>query len=343
MSSEFTENDESTSSNDYTKYGITDTPKATVTTAWGKTKTFAGLYPKEWAFVGISLVNILLAVGLTLYSFIHVIQENPQSPDFTFALLLLINASFCLFYVIHGVLREREYELYVLIIAILVVLVYCIVEYAFLNVNGRTTVKLVRMILACVMAPVNIYLAWAVAHDFGYLEFRIVGASEYLQHLYQQASIFSCLLKFDIQVTSSFVLLALKEGVDLDLMEKITLGVGVPYTIAWAILGWVVLKREIRIGALVFAVIGLAKPAYYIYKIVKLYIQVFDVNIHVTSTILYSLLTAGALAILVWIIVMLELKTVFNNFGKGLRERAFDLLATEKTSLLTGRRSRRRY
>lgn len=46
---------------------------------------------------------------------------------------------------LHGVLRERAYELYVFIIAILVVLVYCIVEYAFLNVEGRTTVKLVSI------------------------------------------------------------------------------------------------------------------------------------------------------------------------------------------------------
>lgn len=54
-------------------------------------------------------------------------------------------AAFCTFYMLHGVLRERAYELYVFIIAILVVLVYCIVEYAFLNVEGRTTVKLVSI------------------------------------------------------------------------------------------------------------------------------------------------------------------------------------------------------
>ena len=58
-------------------------------------------------------------------------------------IIFLSVAVFCLFYVFHGLLRERIYELYVLIIAIIVVLLYCIVEYAFLNVDGRTTIKLV--------------------------------------------------------------------------------------------------------------------------------------------------------------------------------------------------------
>jgi len=39
----------------------------------------------------------------------------------------------------------------------------------------------VRVILAFVLGVPNMYLAWAVAKHFGYLQFRIVGASEYLQ------------------------------------------------------------------------------------------------------------------------------------------------------------------
>jgi hypothetical protein len=50
---------------------------------------------------------------------------------------------------------------------------------------------------------VNIYLAIRVAMEFGFLSFRIVGASEMLQGLYKQAAAFSCLLKFDLQVAVS--------------------------------------------------------------------------------------------------------------------------------------------
>lgn len=328
-------------SSGYSKYGITDLPKTSVATAWGQTKTCAGLSVKEWVFIVVSVVNILVAIGLTLVRFIDVIIHDPAKPDFTFALLLLVNAASCLFYVGHGVLRERVYELYVFIIAILVVLVYCIVEYAFLNVEGRSTLKLVRLILACVLAPPNIFLAWSVAQHFGYLQFRIVGASEYLQHLYQQASIFSCLLKFDVQVTTSFVILVLEEGTDLNLLEQITIGVGIPYALLWNIMGWFVLRRESKVGAWVFAFLGIVKPAYYIFKLVKMYRDLDDSNSKLTDTIVYSLLAAGMLALLVWLMIMAELIVVYRNFGQGLKERAYDRMASENTSLLTGRRSRR--
>jgi len=47
------------------------------------------------------------------------------------------------FYTLHGVLRERRYELYVQVVAILIILLYCIVEYS-VNVEGRKTIKLVN-------------------------------------------------------------------------------------------------------------------------------------------------------------------------------------------------------
>ncbi|KAK3102786.1 hypothetical protein FSP39_013904, partial [Pinctada imbricata] len=234
-----------------------------------QTKTCARLSYREWSFLIISVCNILAAVGLTIYRLVKVSIDDPSSADFTFALLLLLNAVFCLFYTFHGLLRERIYELYVLIVAIIVVLVYCIVEYAFMNVDGRTTVKLVRLILICVLAPPNIYLAWSVAQQFGYLQFKIVGASEFLQHLYQQASIFSCLLKFDIQVTASVVILVLKDGTSVSEFEVIALSVGLPYSVLWNILGWFVLRREWKFGAYLFAFLGLAKPVYYILEVVK--------------------------------------------------------------------------
>ncbi|XP_064605138.1 uncharacterized protein LOC135470248 [Liolophura sinensis] len=323
-------------STDYTQYGITDIPKTTVHTAWGRSRTFAGLHFKDWLFISVSLVNILAAIGLTIYRLVVVVKENSDSPDFTFTVLLLINAAFCTFYMLHGVLRERAYELYVFIIAILVVLVYCIIEYAFLNVEGRTTVKLVRMIAACILAPPNIYLAWSVARDFGYLEFKIVGASEVLQNMYKRASIFFCLMKFDLQVTSSFVLLALKEGTSLDILEQVSLGVGIPYTFLWGLLGWFMMEREIKALAWVFMVTGLVKPSYYIFKIVKVYMDL-STNKDLSSTIIYSLLAAGALCLLVWIILMLELPVVYRNFGKGLKEKAFAKKVNESTGLLSNK------
>lgn len=321
-------------SNDYSRYGIVDVPKYTTTTAFGKTKTFAGLFPREWLFVTVSLVNLLTAIGLTLYRLVQVLEDDSKSPDFTFTLLLLVNAGFCLFYVFHGVLRERVYELYAFMVAILVVVMYCVLEYFVFNPDGQTVIKLARLIIAAVMAPPNIFLAFIVSQNFGYLEFRIVGASEFLQILYRQAAIFSCLLKFDLQAAISVVVLALREGTSMSLTETVSLGVGIPFCLLWCLFGWVTLRREWRHGAWLFALLGLIKPAYYIYKVIEEYLKIDEEDKESEQTITNSLIAAAAIGILVWMVLMFELVYVYKNFGKGLRERV-QLVATEKTGLLT--------
>ncbi|XP_048741786.1 uncharacterized protein LOC125655506 [Ostrea edulis] len=327
-------------STEYSKYGIRDAPKTAIVTPLGQTRTCAKLNAKEAVFLVVSIVNILTALGLTLYRFITVIKEGKSdSSDFTFALILIINGAFCIFYVLHGLLREKKYELYVLILAVLVVLVYCVVEYI-VNVRGRSTLKLVRLILAVVLAPPNVILAWSVASHFGYLTFRIVGASEYLQHLFKQASIFSSLLKFDVQVTASFVVLVLKDGTELNDFQIVALSVGLPYSVLWNIYGWITLRREWKTSAWIFAFLGLAKPSYYIYQIIREFNRLNE-DAKIDEIIVYSSLVAGTLALLIWLIIMIELVTVYRNFGKGLRERAFDVLASENTSLITGRRVHR--
>ncbi|GFO21262.1 hypothetical protein PoB_004776700, partial [Plakobranchus ocellatus] len=298
------------------------------------TKTFAGLFPREWLFIIVSLINLLTAVGLTISRLVMVVQNDSRSPDFTFAVLLLVNSGFCLFYVFHGVLRERVYELYVFMFAILVVVMYCVLEYFVFNPDGQKTIKLVRLILVTVLAPPNIFLAFVVAQNFGYLEFRIVGASEYLQMLYRQAAVFSCLLKFDLQCAISVVVLALRDGTKLSAVEMVSLGVGFPFSVLWCILGWISLRREWRRGMLLFAGLGVLKPAYYLYKIITEYLRLDSNDTGQVQTVIDSLIAAGAIGILVWLLLMFELVSVYRNFGKGLRERVA-LIASEKTGLLT--------
>lgn len=314
------ENDSHSESGDYSRFGIPDVPKTTVTTPFGKTKTLVGLITKEKWFLALSLVNIVAAVGLTLYRLIYVAINDPTNTDFTFTLLIIINSVFVAFYAVHGVLRERKYELYVQILAILVILVYCIAEYS-VNTKRHNDVKLARLILACILAPPNIVLAVLVARDFGELEFRIAGASEHLQYIYNQAAIFSCWLKFDLQVTVSFVVLVLKEGTaNIGTLEIVTLAVGIPYTLLWDILGWFMLRLELKIGSYIFAFLGLVKPAYYIFKFVRLYQNIHD-NGEKASIVTYCVIISGALCLLAWCILMVELVYIYRNFGQGLKER----------------------
>ena len=57
-----------------------------------QSKTLAGLYTREWAFLILSFINITAAVSLTLVRMVQVLEDDPKSSDFTFTILLLINA-----------------------------------------------------------------------------------------------------------------------------------------------------------------------------------------------------------------------------------------------------------
>ncbi|KAI0209978.1 hypothetical protein LSAT2_005315 [Lamellibrachia satsuma] len=314
--------------------------QTTTVTFMGETrKTFAGLMIIEWAFLAVSVVNIVATIGLTIERMVIVVQSDPTNSDFTFALLLLVNAVFCLIYAVHGLLREREYELYVLVAAIAVVLTFCVLGYS-INPNKRTQVKLIRLILASLLAPVNIVLAVIVARKFGWLEFRIVGASESFQNMYREVARFMDLLKFDFQVAVSFVILALRDGTSLSNPEIITVVLGLAVSLALMLLGWFSVRLEFIWCVVVVALLGIIEPVYVVYKMVNLFGSLpFKKD---TMTITYSTMAAGFLALLVRSLLMLEMCIVCKNFGKGLKERVFSEEATERTSLLTAPHRRHR-
>lgn len=313
----------------------------------GQRRTFAGLSILEWAFLLVSGVNIFITIGLTAERLVSA-RNDPESFDFTYSLLLLISALFCIFYVFNGVLRERQYEIYAFVGAVSLVLTYCIFDYSF-NPNGRTLVKLVRLIIGSILAPVNITLAFIVARQFGWLEFRIVGAAEALQQMYRQLCFFLSLQRFDLQAAASFLILVLKNGnIILDLEEKITLGIGVPLLVICFAVGFFAVLNEIRSLSFVFVFLSLLEPAYIIYKLVMIYLQNAEVDsclqsVSVACIHLYSSVGVGFFAFLVRSVLLYELCFVYRNFGNGLTERAFARLVDSERTGLLGRDCRGRY
>lgn len=297
----------------------------------GKRKQLTRLNSWEWSFAAISVVNVVACIVLSAIRLAEVINERKHSPDFTFTMLLIINSAFCLFYVVHGLLKELQYEIYVLILAILVVLVYCIIEYT-VNTEGHSRIKEARLIVVCITAPVNIILACKVAYDFGWLEFRILGAASDMLMMYRQVCWFFSLIKFDLQVAISFLVLILKNGQDAVGLEIIlVLSIGLSVSVIWSIFGALLVKRESKMFAWIFSLVGLAAPAFVIFKIIRAFQKYM---FHEYAMVLYSTLLIGALLILIRILVYFELILAYRNFGKGLRRRAFEEV-TERSGLLS--------
>lgn len=61
----------------------------------------------------------------------------------------------------------------------------------------------------------------------------------YIPVMYNEAARFISLLKFDFQVTLTLLILVLRNGIQIDLLEKIVLGVGIPFSLIWVLLGYI--------------------------------------------------------------------------------------------------------
>lgn len=232
--------------------------------ALGKKRPLKDLEKKEIAFAVISVVSSLVAIGLAIQ---RLATTSKGNPDFTFALIIIINALFCIYYVFHGLLAERPYEVIVMVLATFAVLIYIIVNYI---LSTQNDIKLARLVLACVLSPFIIVLGVIIAkeyHDSGRLIFRTVGADSMMQGFCKILFLFLGLQKFDLQLNVTMVLLILQSGTKVDTEDIIILSVGVPVTIFCFALGYFCVRWENKKLGIAYAASLILAPAYIIFKV----------------------------------------------------------------------------
>jgi hypothetical protein len=138
---------------------------------------------------------------------------------------------FLLFYAWHGVIREREFELWAFIGAVIILAVY--IFWSFF-VTPQTTVKIIRLVFFAAGSVPVVILAYSVSREFRWLEFRIVGADPILQGMYRSYSRCTTLLLFDVQVAASLLVLVYHPKLHASLAEQITIPLLVALTLLMA-------------------------------------------------------------------------------------------------------------
>jgi len=279
------------------------------------------LEPYEVAFVVLGLVSCLAALGMT----IERLATTPHtSNDFVFAFLLFVNILFIIYYVLHGVFMERPFEILVSLITVLIVMVYCIVDYA-TNEKKRSDLKLVRLIVVCLLGPVDIALSCLVAWKFfegpGNLIFRLVGGNVGLQRMCKTYYIFTAFLGFGLQMVIVLLVLLLlsSEKNTLADSEKWIIGIGVPLSCVAVLIGRLGARLENQIMMYAFMVFCTAQSAYIIFLFDKTGDKLGSAKPR--KKILYgSIIAAGAVGLAVQIGVISLSVLVMKNFGKGLKE-----------------------
>lgn len=244
MMSESSNFDDFEGSTTYTGYGIRGERQSVINTFVGPTKTFAKLRLREWSFLCLSIVNIMIALALTIDRLIKISKNRETgSAEFTFAVLLLFNEAISLLYVFHALLREKKYEIGVYCLTIIIVVVYCSIEYG-VNDDDRTVLKLVRLILAVVLGFINIVLACFVANDFGVLKFKTAGALESKQEIYTIGSLLSTALMLDCQLMLSIMVMEFLDGTSVKCLQIFGIILAVSLNAPWFVLGWYLILRK---------------------------------------------------------------------------------------------------
>lgn len=305
---------------------------STKKTALGKAKVYEKLTRWEKLFLLSSLVSFAAVLGLTIQR-LTVLEQS--SPNFSFALVLLLNIVFCLYYAFNGVFREREFELYAFIAAAVIVLFYVIIEFI-VNSNQRDGYKIARLAVICVLAPIDIALCWKSIQEFGWLEFNIVGATESLQIAYRTVCRFSALLNFDIQLQFSLIILVISNFTQLSTLEKVVIGLGIGISVVLFIVGQLAVQTESVVMVAIFVILSVCEPGYIVYKFAKtiVFLSYGVVPAGGSALILdISIFVVGCIALIVRIALILLMNQAYRNFNKGLKDKSYGCCTVDSSLL----------
>nr|XP_042903955.1 uncharacterized protein LOC107439631 [Parasteatoda tepidariorum] len=155
------------------------------------------------------------------------------------------------------------------------------------------------------------------------LVFYTVGATASLQKSCQIYYICSSLLKFDMQLQLSMLVLVMGKA-DVILLgettQTIILASGIPVTFLFILVGFLGLRYENKSLMILFYILALAEPTYITYKFI--YIVTTHSNI---DAIYNSTFVCGSFALIIWMLLIFSTSYfAIYHFGKGLKERMFE-------------------
>ncbi|XP_077998080.1 uncharacterized protein LOC144451169 [Glandiceps talaboti] len=301
------------------------TTQTTSDTYFGKRRNYSDLDTKEIVFLTVSLLSILATIGLTIE---RIITVDKNHADFTFAILILINAVFILYYTLDGVFRERAFELAAFVIAVGIIIVYCITNYiGTFDEDKINVVKLSRLVLIGALGPIDIGLGIVLTIQYyksRNLIFRTVGANTEMQDMCSLMFFFEAVLKFDLQLQISIVVLILSTtGVTVTTIEISILVIGLIYCCIWVIVGYFAVRRESKPLAWIFLITSILEPVYLVYKMIDLGNNWSNFTKHDAMYLAIITIICAVFALVVRVVAVITMVKVYKNFGKGLKEVAY--------------------
>eukprot|EP00123_Amoebidium_parasiticum_P005844 comp16937_c0_seq1/m.15520 comp16937_c0_seq1/g.15520 ORF comp16937_c0_seq1/g.15520 comp16937_c0_seq1/m.15520 type:complete len:346 (-) comp16937_c0_seq1:426-1463(-) len=281
--------------------------------------------PDQWGklFMTFFSAEAIAVVGLCAYRLYKSIPiTDATRSDFVYTVCLLLNIPFCLYYCIHGTLRERHVELYAFVCATLLVTAYVFYQYFTEQHEGMSDPTsrshLVRLAVVCVCEPVNLVLALAVANRFGWVSFMTVGGDSVLAGMWHTYCVFFSLLKVNLQTALTFILISFfSQGQTFPFEWVVETCVLFFLLLSFGLASYV-FPGERSSCLFPFMAVMLVQPGYIVWKVLQA--SVFFPDSY-TLFVRLPIFVVGGVSFLLYMLTVIYGIIVWRNFGSGLYER----------------------
>ncbi|KAL4220980.1 hypothetical protein ACF0H5_019246 [Mactra antiquata] len=225
-----------------------------------------------------------------------------------------------MYYTISGIFFERPYEIGILVLATVMLWLYLLLNYC-ISVKG--VFKMVRLIISSGLSPFIIVTGTVIARKYRNsknLIFRTVGAETVMQEICNTMFIFFDLLKADVQISISLAILSYH----LPSYWYVLLPLMIVFGLVSSITGYLSVRFENKVIAIVYAVLWIVMPAFATYMISA---AAKELSLFTDTKMKKSLYTVMLLvAAACWIVRCACLYfgiNVFLGFGIGLKQKVF--------------------
>ncbi|XP_071446405.1 uncharacterized protein [Hetaerina americana] len=294
---------------------ITPTTSTVSNRFLGKRRAANTVGKYEWLFLGIVSFTLFAVLAITLY---RVLELPPTVSEFTLGILVLFNIVFCYVYAYHGVLFEQPNEIGFLVLSTVIILIYSVLGYHAGEIQD--SVKTGKLVYMCFIGPIIVILGCQIGYDYGIsgnLVFKIVGADPFMQKICRRAQLQIVLLFFDAQAIASCIILVIHAvGISL-VQEVLVFCLGCIFIVVWLMIGYFAVLCESLLCMAAFLTLCTVQPSYVVWRLVV-------ANSYQPDFLDLSIVNAsGVFFLLIHSYLIVNSIRVYQNFGKGLKEKIF--------------------
>jgi hypothetical protein len=211
----------------------------------------------------------------------------------------------------------------VYMLSTIIIWVYVLINYVQSVDANRTDEKLVRLIVISLIAPLIIGIGVELCRRYitsNHLIFYTVGANLELQKMFSMLLIHDSILKFDVQMGGSVLILWIQNSFiepQVDKTEMAVIVTGIVITVLWVGLAYLAIRLENTNLVYIFYASSWMEPALILFNFFRI-----PHNNLASKSLVVSAYACGVIGLISRGLSIYTMYIVSKNFGKGLKAKS---------------------